>query len=133
MPSFFNEAYPVAVTDMDMSEVRDLFEVNLFAPMILVQEFIHLLIASGDGRIMHTGSISGIMPVPFSAAYNASKAALHSFNNTLRVELAPFKSVLRCIHHRPALAEDDIFNAQRQSHQCREPSAFSSSFKNNLV
>lgn len=78
---------------MDMSTVRALFEVNLFAPMCMVQEFIQLLISSGNGRIVNTGSLSGIMPVPFSAAYNTSKAALHSFGNTLRVELAPFKSV----------------------------------------
>jgi 1-acylglycerone phosphate reductase len=84
------QAYPVAATDMDMSAVRALFEVNLFAPMCMVQEFIHLLISSKDGCIINTGSISGIMPVPFSAAYNTSKAALHSFGNTLRVELAPF-------------------------------------------
>ncbi|KAF8071602.1 NAD-P-binding protein [Lyophyllum atratum] len=83
-------AYPVAATDMVLSDVRALFEVNLFAPMAMVQEFVHMLIASGDGRIANIGSLSGIMPVPFSAAYNASKAALHSFSNTIRVELAPF-------------------------------------------
>ncbi|KXN87143.1 NADPH-dependent 1-acyldihydroxyacetone phosphate reductase [Leucoagaricus sp. SymC.cos] len=83
-------AYPVAATDIVLSDVRALFEVNVFAPMAMVQEFVHLLIASGDGRIANTGSVSGIMPVPFSVAYNASKAALHSFCNTIRVELAPF-------------------------------------------
>lgn len=76
---------------MQLPDVRALFEVNIFAPMALVKEFVHLLIASGDGRIVQIGSISGIMPVPFGVAYNASKAALHAFSNTLRVELAPFK------------------------------------------
>lgn len=89
--SFAIAAYPVAVTDMDMDEVRALFELNLFAPIILVQEVVHLLIASKDGRIANIGSVSGLTPIPFSAAYNASKAALHAFGNTLRVELAPFK------------------------------------------
>ncbi|KZT12008.1 NAD-P-binding protein [Laetiporus sulphureus 93-53] len=84
------QAYPVAATDFDMKEVRDLFEVNLFAVMTTVQEFVHMLIASGDGRIVQTGSVSGIVPVPFSGAYNASKAGLHAYGNTIRVELAPF-------------------------------------------
>jgi 1-acylglycerone phosphate reductase len=84
-------AYPVAITDMETDRVREIFEVNLFAPMRMVKEFAHLLIAAGDARIVHIGSISGIMPVPFGAAYNTSKAALHSFCNTARVELAPFK------------------------------------------
>jgi len=75
---------------MALPDVRALFEVNVFAPMAMLQEFVHLLIASGDGRVVHTGSVTGIMPIPFSAAYNASKAALHSFCNTIRVELAPF-------------------------------------------
>ncbi|KAJ7654103.1 NAD-P-binding protein [Mycena polygramma] len=84
------KAYPVAATDMDMPAVRALYELHVFGPMSMVQEFIQLLISSGKGCIVNTGSISGIMPVPFSAAYNTSKAALHSFGDTLRVELAPF-------------------------------------------
>ncbi|KAJ7669413.1 NAD-P-binding protein [Mycena polygramma] len=83
-------AYPVAITDMELDRIREIFEVNLFAPMAMVKEFSRLLIAGGDARVVHIGSISGIMPVPFSAAYNASKAGLHSFCNTARVELAPF-------------------------------------------
>ncbi|KAK7032603.1 hypothetical protein VNI00_012866 [Paramarasmius palmivorus] len=85
-----SSAYPVAATDMSMDAVRALFEVNLFAPMALVQKFVHLLISSRQGRIINIGSQSGILPVPFSAAYNTSKAAIHAFGNTLRVELAPF-------------------------------------------
>jgi 1-acylglycerone phosphate reductase len=83
--------YPVAITDMELTDARSLFEVNVFAAISMVQEFAPLLIASRKGRVVQTGSISGIMPVPFSAAYNASKAALHSFGDTLRGELAPFK------------------------------------------
>ncbi|KAF7363985.1 Short chain dehydrogenase reductase [Mycena sanguinolenta] len=91
-PEFHNllEAYAVAATDMDMAAVRALYELNVFAPMCMVQEFIHLLISSSQARIVNIGSLSGITPVPFSAAYNTSKAALHAFGNTLRVELAPF-------------------------------------------
>lgn len=58
--------------------------------MTVVKEFIKLLIASGDGRIVQIGSTAGVAPAPFGSAYNASKAALHSYSDTLRVELAPF-------------------------------------------
>ncbi|CAK5271519.1 unnamed protein product [Mycena citricolor] len=56
----------------------------------MVNEFLPLLMASGDGRIVNIGSIAGVMPYPFGSAYNASKAALHAYGNTLRIELAPF-------------------------------------------
>lgn len=61
--------------------------------MQMVTDFVELIISSGDGRIVNVGNVSGTMPVPFRSAYNSSKAALHSFSDTLRVELAPFKFV----------------------------------------
>ncbi|KAF8192803.1 NAD(P)-binding protein [Mycena galopus ATCC 62051] len=85
------QGYSVPATDIDIDEVKGMFEVNLFGVMRMVQEFAPLLIASGDGRIVNIGSIAGVMPYPFGSAYNASKAALHSYGNTLRLELAPFK------------------------------------------
>ncbi|EMD33952.1 hypothetical protein CERSUDRAFT_86728 [Gelatoporia subvermispora B] len=81
----------LAAVDYNMSDVRALFEVNVFAVMTMVQEFVPLLIASGDGRILQIGSVASIMPVPFDSAYSATKAALLAYSNTLRVELAPFK------------------------------------------
>jgi len=55
----------------------------------MCKEFSPLLIAA-KGTIVQLGSIAGIMPYVFGSAYNASKAALHAYSNTLRVELAPF-------------------------------------------
>ncbi|KAJ7607363.1 NAD(P)-binding protein [Roridomyces roridus] len=77
--------------DLEMDEVKQLYEVNVFGVMRMVQEFAPLLIASGDGRIVNIGSLVGIVPLPFnSSAYNSSEAALHAYGNTLRLELAPF-------------------------------------------
>ncbi|KAJ7939843.1 hypothetical protein B0H13DRAFT_1850047 [Mycena leptocephala] len=75
---------------LDISDVRALFELHLFAPMSMVQEFLPLRIASGKACVMNTGGLATIIPAPFLSAYNASKAALHSFGNTLPIELAPF-------------------------------------------
>lgn len=57
--------------------------------MRMCKEFTPLLIAA-KGTIVQLGSLAGIMPYVFGSAYNASKAALHAYSNTLRVELAPF-------------------------------------------
>ena len=81
-------------TDADLSVVRELFEVNLFGVIAMCQEFIPLLRKSkhpNGARIVNIGSVAGVAAVPFDAAYCASKAALHSFSDTLRMELKPFK------------------------------------------
>jgi 1-acylglycerone phosphate reductase len=81
--------YTVPALDVDFDEVQQTFEVNLFAVMRIIQTFAPLLIEA-KGKIVQIGSIAGIMPFVFGATYNASKAALHAYSNTLRVEMAPF-------------------------------------------
>lgn len=87
-------SYTLPATDYELPLIRELFEVNVFAVMNMSQTFTPLLKACThqDGaKIINIGSIAAIMPTPFGSAYNASKAALHAYGNTLRVELAPFK------------------------------------------
>lgn len=81
-----------AATDLEIDTVvKDMFEINVFGVMRMVQEFVGLLIAAdGGGTIVNVGSIAGVMPYVFGSAYGATKAALHSYADCLRVELAPF-------------------------------------------
>jgi len=81
--------YTVPAIELDIDEVRNLFETNVFGVMAVTQAFVPFLIAT-KGKIVMTGSLSGVMPHMFSSAYNASKGALHCYTNTLRVELSPF-------------------------------------------
>lgn len=81
--------YTVPALDVEMDEIRDTFEANVFAVMRMCQVFAPLLIRA-KGTIVQIGSLAGIMPYVFGSPYNASKAALHSYSDTLRVELAPF-------------------------------------------
>lgn len=76
-----------------MQRVREVYDVNVFGAMEMTHEFIPLLLASNDACIINVGSVAALTPLPFNAAYNSSKAALLSFGDTLRVELAPFKYV----------------------------------------
>ncbi|KAF5382349.1 hypothetical protein D9757_012708 [Collybiopsis confluens] len=83
-------AYAAAASDMSMERIRQLYDVNLFGAMTMVQEFLPLLLKSQNARIINIASLAGLMPVPFNSGYNSSKAALLSYGDTLRVELAPF-------------------------------------------
>ncbi|KAJ4355927.1 NADPH-dependent 1-acyl dihydroxyacetone phosphate reductase [Didymosphaeria variabile] len=80
--------YTVAATDIDMGEVQATFDANVFSVMRLCQIFTPMLIEA-KGTIVQTGSLAGVMPYVFASVYAASKAALHAYSDTLRVELAP--------------------------------------------
>jgi len=79
----------VPAADVDLAEARATFDTNFFAVINICQTFLPLLIKA-RGTIVQIGSIAGIVPYAFGSVYNASKAALHSFSDCLRVELAPF-------------------------------------------
>ena len=81
--------YTVPALDLEMYEIRETFETNLFGVMRMCQAFAPLLIEA-KGTIVQIGSLAGVMPYVFGSVYNASKAALHSYSSTLRVEMAPF-------------------------------------------
>lgn len=78
----------MSALDIDLAEAKKIFDVNLFAIMRIVQVFSGLLIQA-KGTIVMIGSLAGVVPYVFGSVYNASKAALHAYSNTLRVELAP--------------------------------------------
>lgn len=79
-----------AMLDIAPDKLQQQFATNTFAPIALSQTVAPQMIARGSGKIVNIGSISGILTTPFSGAYCASKAALHSLSDALRIELAPF-------------------------------------------
>ncbi len=79
------------LAELGLPEMRRQFETNVFAPIQLTQSFLPLLLKSDSAQIVNIGSVSAIFNTPFAGAYCASKAALHSLSDALRMELAPFK------------------------------------------
>ena len=80
--------YTVPALDLEISDAKAVFDTNVWAVMRLCQVFAPLLIPA-KGTIVMIGSLAAVLPYTFGAVYNASKAALHAYANTLRVELAP--------------------------------------------
>ncbi|KAJ7210469.1 hypothetical protein GGX14DRAFT_363383, partial [Mycena pura] len=81
-----------AVSDFSMVRVRHLYDVNLFGAIGMTHALLPLLRAARDHDVcvVLVSSLASKMPIPFNAAYNSAKAALNSFGDTLRVEMAPF-------------------------------------------
>ncbi|KUL86366.1 hypothetical protein ZTR_08617 [Talaromyces verruculosus] len=88
--------YTMPAVDTDVGQVRRMFEVNLFGPMQMVHYF-HDMLIRASGTIVNIGSIGGIVPYVYGASYNASKAALHHWSNSLRLEMSPFNVRVVCV------------------------------------
>ncbi|MGY4929155.1 SDR family oxidoreductase [Streptomyces sp. 900105755] len=85
----FNNAgvlYPVPLLKSDLQQVKALFETNVFGPLRIAQVFAPVLARNGGGVLvdMHSALSWGAG----AASYGASKAALWSLTNSLRIELA---------------------------------------------
>jgi NAD(P)-dependent dehydrogenase (short-subunit alcohol dehydrogenase family) len=76
--------------EMPAADVQRQFATNTFAPLHMLQACFDLLQHSTHPRIVNIGSVSGITATPFSGVYCASKAALHTLDDVLRMELFPF-------------------------------------------
>lgn len=64
------------------------FETNLFAPVALLQG-LYPLLKQSHASVINISSTLGERPIPDTAAYSATKAALNSLTHTLALEWAP--------------------------------------------
>ncbi|KAJ9156584.1 Glucose/ribitol dehydrogenase [Pleurostoma richardsiae] len=93
----FNNAgtlYEAPAVESDPRRVRGMFDANVFGLFDMISAFTPLLLAAvPDSRdpptIINTASILARIPYVFGAAYNATKAAVVSYSDTLRIEVAP--------------------------------------------
>ncbi|KAJ5607126.1 hypothetical protein N7537_003745 [Penicillium hordei] len=77
--------------DTSIDKAKSLFDVNFWGVIAVTQAFTPLLQAAQNGStLVNVCSISGFLYAPWMSAYNASKAALMSWSETLRLELQPF-------------------------------------------
>lgn len=75
-----------------IDEIRWQFEVNVIAPIAVIQAFLPLLKVrqspmSKPGRIINISSIGGKIAAPFIGAYAGSKHAIEGISHSLRREL----------------------------------------------
>jgi len=79
---------PGAWEDLSRDALREQFEVNVFGLHELTRAFIPVFRRAQAGRIVNVSSVLGRVTMPFMGAYCASKHALESLSDALRVELA---------------------------------------------
>lgn len=81
------------VAELSQEKLQQQFATNVFAPIALTQACLPLLQKNNKqlaSQVINIGSVSGIVTTPFSGAYCATKSALHSLSDALRMELKSF-------------------------------------------
>ena len=77
-------------------EIRGVMETNFFGPVALTKAFAPVLAASGASAVLNIHS--ALSWIALTGAYSASKAALWSATNSVRVELAPQGTQVTGVH-----------------------------------
>jgi len=76
-----------SVSQMKMSACQDMFATNVFGAVSAMQKVIPIMRQQGGGTIINVSSVAGHIPLPYHAAYSATKFALNAIGKAARVEL----------------------------------------------
>ncbi|MGW1030311.1 SDR family oxidoreductase [Streptomyces sp. NPDC002577] len=80
---------PENLTDPDWLPVAErTIGTNLLGPLRMTQTLLPHLLGRPDAAIINVSSGLAFVPLPATPTYNATKAAIHSFSESLRVQLA---------------------------------------------
>src|ERR1700692_691668 len=76
-----------SVAEMNMAACREMFETNFFGAVAAMQAVIPVMRQQGGGAIINISSVAGYIPIPFHAAYSATKFAMNAIGKAAGVEL----------------------------------------------
>nr|WP_055504578.1 SDR family NAD(P)-dependent oxidoreductase [Nonomuraea pusilla] len=79
-----------AIEELTERQLRDQLETNLFGAVWVIQAALPYLREQGSGHIIQLSSAAGLIAMPLSGAYSASKWALEALNESLAQEIADF-------------------------------------------
>lgn len=75
-----------SVEDTSMDMLRQIMEINYFAPVAIAKAVLGPMVGRGGGHIAVTTSIAGRFGFPLRCGYSSSKFALYGFFETLQAE-----------------------------------------------
>jgi short-subunit dehydrogenase len=108
-----------AIEQITRSELRHIFDVNLFSALQLIGLVTPRMREQGAGRIVNIGSVAGEISAPLAIPYAATKVGLRTATDALRLELGSFGIELSLVI--PGFVDTAVFdNAREASQDLRE-------------
>jgi len=93
-----------------LDDVTREIDINLSGPLRMVQQFLPHLKTREQAAIVIVSSGLAFVPLPIAPVYSATKAALHSFAQSLRVQLAA--SRVAVVELAPPGVETELFRGE---------------------
>ena len=79
-----------AIEDTSIEEAQAQLDTNFFGVLRVCRAVLPRMRAQGGGHIVNVSSLAGVIGLPFSGLYSASKFALEGMTESLRHESRPF-------------------------------------------
>ncbi|MEY9842159.1 putative oxidoreductase [Streptacidiphilus sp. EB103A] len=79
---------PESLKDPRLTVSENTIRTNLLGPLRMTQALLPHLLGRGDAAIVNVSSGLAFVPLPITPTWNATKAAIHSFSESLRIQLA---------------------------------------------
>ena len=94
------------IVDMPPEDMRTLIETNVLGLLFMTQAALLPMREQRAGQIVNVSSIAGQRPLPNSALYSASKAAVNYISRSLRIESKPYNVNVTTVY--PGLTSTDF-------------------------
>lgn len=111
--------YRSRVADLDPAELRRVFDTNVFALLLTCKAAFPLLCRGQRPVVVNVSSVVGRRGIPGQAGYSASKAAVCSIGEALRIEWADSGIAVSTLN--PALTATGFFQAQANPEALPDP------------
>ncbi|MBN2088179.1 SDR family NAD(P)-dependent oxidoreductase [candidate division KSB1 bacterium] len=72
--------------NMSIERIQQIININLFGVINVIEQLVPGMLQKNNGLIAATGSLAGYRGMPTAAPYSASKAALATFLESLRID-----------------------------------------------
>lgn len=114
----FNNAgvgYGASVEGCEYADAEWLIGINFWGVVYGTKAFLPHLRASGEGHVVNTSSLFGLLGFPGQSTYNASKFAVRGFTEALRIELDMMKAPVSATSVHPGGIKTNIARTARVS------------------
>jgi NAD(P)-dependent dehydrogenase (short-subunit alcohol dehydrogenase family) len=78
-----------ASEETSLEEIDGQMKLNFYGSVYMIKAATPVFLEQKSGKIINMSSLGGLLSLPYTSAYNASKFALEGYTGSLRLELLP--------------------------------------------